>query len=140
MILISVDFPAPFSPSSAWIEPFSSVRETRSNAFTPGKSLLTPRASKTASPISDPLEAAGHLDLAPAIDAHRPQDQPAEHDLDEEGIDVEQDEGLRDDGHDRDAEDRGGDADMTAGEDRAADDRGGEGEDEPGVADRRLPD
>src|SRR5512140_1724686 len=36
-ILISVDFPAPFSPTRAWISPASTWMETPSSARTPGK-------------------------------------------------------------------------------------------------------
>src|SRR5580693_10312491 len=38
-ILPSVDFPAPFSPTSAWIDPFSIVRLIPSRARTPPKDL-----------------------------------------------------------------------------------------------------
>ena len=41
MILMRVDLPAPFSPSSAWTVPPLSVIDTLSSAFTPGKDLLT---------------------------------------------------------------------------------------------------
>ena len=42
MILISVDFPAPFSPSSAWMLPGASRSDTSSSACTPGNALLAP--------------------------------------------------------------------------------------------------
>ena len=45
--LISVDFPAPFSPISAWISPFRSVKSTWERARTPVKFLLMSRISKT---------------------------------------------------------------------------------------------
>src|SRR6516225_5157135 len=38
-ILPSVDFPAPFSPTSAWIDPFAMVRLISSRARTPPKDL-----------------------------------------------------------------------------------------------------
>src|ERR1700722_450163 len=41
-ILSSVDLPAPFSPSSAWISDCPTSRWTFSSARTPGKRLLTP--------------------------------------------------------------------------------------------------
>ena len=44
---ISVDLPAPFSPSSAWISPARTSRSTASLATTPGKILVTPRSSST---------------------------------------------------------------------------------------------
>src|SRR4029434_9983255 len=42
---ISVVFPAPFSPSSAWISPAASWKSTWSLAVTPGKRLVIPRIS-----------------------------------------------------------------------------------------------
>src|SRR5215510_5884445 len=42
---ISVVFPAPFSPSSAWISPLASWKSTWSLAVTPGKRLVIPRIS-----------------------------------------------------------------------------------------------
>src|SRR5712691_734582 len=45
---MSVLLPAPFSPHSAWISPFSRVRETPSRARTPGKSLVMLRSSRRA--------------------------------------------------------------------------------------------
>src|SRR5213594_926410 len=46
-IFISVDFPAPFSPSRRWTAPASSVRSTPSSATTPGNTLRMPRISST---------------------------------------------------------------------------------------------
>ena len=43
MMLISVDFPAPFSPRSAWISPASSEKSTSFRAWTPPNRLVTPR-------------------------------------------------------------------------------------------------
>ena len=45
---MSVLLPAPFSPTKACTEPFSSWKSTPSRAFTPGKLLLMPRASRMA--------------------------------------------------------------------------------------------
>ena len=41
-IFSSVDLPAPFSPSSAWISPGATSKSTSSSASTPGKRLLIP--------------------------------------------------------------------------------------------------
>jgi hypothetical protein len=49
---ISVDLPAPFSPSRQWTSPRRSVRSIASLASTPGKRLVTPRASRTTSATS----------------------------------------------------------------------------------------
>ena len=43
--LINVDFPAPFSPKSAWISPFLSCNVTSSFAMMPGNSLVMPHIS-----------------------------------------------------------------------------------------------
>ena len=47
---ISVDLPAPFSPSSAVKRPARNVMLTSSNALTPGKDFETPSAWRTMSP------------------------------------------------------------------------------------------
>src|ERR1700742_4026938 len=41
-IFSSVDLPAPFSPSSAWISPGATSKSTLARACTPGKRLLIP--------------------------------------------------------------------------------------------------
>src|SRR3954453_24077236 len=46
MIFISVDLPAPFSPSTAWISPGATRSETRSFAFTAGYDLLMSTSSR----------------------------------------------------------------------------------------------
>src|SRR5215218_1622028 len=50
MTLISVDLPAPFSPTSAWTSPRATANDTSSSATTPGQRLLTERASSTGAP------------------------------------------------------------------------------------------
>src|SRR2546422_9263316 len=42
---MSVDFPAPFSPTMAWISPVRTARLTPSLATTPGKRLVISRSS-----------------------------------------------------------------------------------------------
>src|SRR5262245_37269143 len=46
MIFMSVDLPAPFSPSTAWISPGRTRRFTSSLALTAGYCLLMPRSSR----------------------------------------------------------------------------------------------
>ncbi len=41
--LMSVDFPAPFSPIREWISPGRSEKSTWSSASTPGKLMVMPR-------------------------------------------------------------------------------------------------
>src|SRR6267378_5847084 len=52
MIFISVDFPAPFSPTSAWISPLRNWMVTSSSARTPGNSLVMPLISSRTSLMS----------------------------------------------------------------------------------------
>src|SRR6185369_13668458 len=49
-MFISVDFPAPFSPTRAWISPGFRSKETPSSASTPGKRLVMARISSSAGP------------------------------------------------------------------------------------------
>src|SRR5881397_114446 len=54
----SVDFPAPFSPSSACTSPTATSKSTASFASTPGKRLVIPRmrtADRPAAPADPPL-------------------------------------------------------------------------------------
>src|ERR671912_1990165 len=50
MILIRVDLPAPFSPTSAWTSPGASARDTPSSAWVAPKRFAMPRMASTASP------------------------------------------------------------------------------------------
>src|SRR5688572_31856284 len=50
MILISVDFPAPFSPTSAWTSPRRREKSTRSSAVAPAKRLTIPSMRRMTSP------------------------------------------------------------------------------------------
>src|SRR5918992_4131946 len=47
---ISVDFPAPFSPMSAWISPSRKARSTESFATTPGNRLVIPSRDTSGAP------------------------------------------------------------------------------------------
>src|SRR5690625_6378176 len=49
-----VDLPAPFSPTSAWIEPGATLKDTSVSAFTPAKCLLTPETSRTGAAAEGP--------------------------------------------------------------------------------------
>src|SRR5947208_11429313 len=46
-MVINVDLPAPFSPSSAWISPRPRSKSTASLARTPGNRFVMPRSSRT---------------------------------------------------------------------------------------------
>src|SRR5580765_1626350 len=62
-MFISVDLPAPFSPSSAWTSPALRSKSTWSLATTPGNRLVMPRSSRTVegstATAADSREAAG---------------------------------------------------------------------------------
>ena len=45
--LMSVDLPAPFSPTSAWISPAARSKSTPSRAWTPGKAFEMPRMDRS---------------------------------------------------------------------------------------------
>src|SRR5262245_22108325 len=49
-MFITVDLPAPFSPSSAWISPADTARETPFTTRTPSYSLVMPRSSRACVP------------------------------------------------------------------------------------------
>src|SRR5215475_6373224 len=51
-MFISVDLPAPFSPSSACTSPRRTSNETSSFATTPGNTLRMPRISRTSSSLT----------------------------------------------------------------------------------------
>src|SRR6266850_3631807 len=51
-IFMSVDLPAPFSPTSAWISPARRSKRHPRSAWTPGKSLLIPSISTSRSPTA----------------------------------------------------------------------------------------
>src|SRR5581483_10119190 len=51
-MFISVDFPAPFSPSRAWTSPARRSKSTWSSATMPGKRFVMPRSSRTVSPLT----------------------------------------------------------------------------------------
>ena len=71
MILVSVDLPAPFSPTSAWISPASSVKSTSLIAGTPRYSLVTLRISMSGaiSQPSDPPSVTPTIALQPRLAA-----------------------------------------------------------------------
>src|SRR5471030_2139128 len=55
---MSVDLPAPFSPTIAWISPARTVRLTLSSATTPGNVFRMPRISRIGAPLRKAAEAA----------------------------------------------------------------------------------
>src|SRR3954454_7432813 len=64
-MLISVDLPAPFSPSRAWISPRRSWRSTASLAVSAPKRLVMPRSS-SASPAASASDGDTSANVRPA--------------------------------------------------------------------------
>src|SRR3978361_1089647 len=54
MTLIRVDLPAPFSPTSAWMSPGNSLKDTLSRASTPGNRFDPPVPAPTVPALSVP--------------------------------------------------------------------------------------
>src|SRR4029077_5171251 len=113
MILMSVVFPAPFSPSSAWISPASSLSETSSSAWMGPKRFEMPRISRTAAGAAsgiaalwirlDPVEALGvpveQLLLVRTAKALRRQDHSVGVDLVQVGAEEDVDRPVRPEHH-----------------------------------------
>jgi hypothetical protein len=92
---------------SAWIEPGRSRNDTSESATTPGNVLVTWSAAKASGNRScSRSRDAGLAPGAHSIDAHGPKDEEAQRDLHRERIDAEEDQRLRDDGNDHDAQHR----------------------------------
>src|ERR1700761_3208791 len=136
MILMSVDLPAPFSPSSAWMLPASSLSPTPRRALTPGKDLTMPLSSSAVAMSACP-QAAAH---AETIGSDRAEDHASQRELDVVGIDPEDDQRLCYQRYEDDTAHRSRHADAAAGQYGAPDDGGREGRNQPVVPDRRLPD
>src|SRR5688572_9287633 len=69
MILMSVDFPAPFSPASACTSPAARSNDTPLSACTPAKDLWTPPTESTFTPESP---VAGRAEVRSGVIAARP--------------------------------------------------------------------
>ncbi len=69
-MFISVDLPAPFSPSSACTSPRRTSNDTSSLATTPGNSLRMPRISRTSSSLT--LTAADAIAVGGRAKSDRP--------------------------------------------------------------------
>src|SRR3990172_12242548 len=92
-----VDFPAPFSPTSAWISPLLTWKVTFWSALTPGNSLLMPFISRMKSSIALPLSLARRSLLS----VHLPLLEIAALDEDVVEVVLGDDDGLQEHGRDR---------------------------------------
>src|SRR4051794_18199918 len=132
MILISVDFPAPLSPSSPSTSPLRRCRLMSRRAVTGPKRLATcstrrtssearassagtTRSSSTAAPLSH----ASDVD----VDDHRAEDRPAEDEVQVVGVDALERQAVAQDPEEQRADQRPDRRALAAGEQRAADHR-----------------
>src|ERR1700722_14187112 len=118
---MSVDFPAPFSPISAWISQALTWKAISSSARTLGKLLQTWSMERSTAlpPQSDRA-------CAPATEGDRSHDQGAQQELHPVWVDVGEHQPILDQRDDKNGKDCSGDRDVAASQGRAADDRGGE--------------
>src|SRR5437763_7096562 len=97
-MFISVDLPAPFSPSSAWISPRRRSKSTASFASTPGNCFVMPRSSRTGVTSGIGLDRKGRDDNASPLTSRvallRGRDDLAAGDLTEDLVHLRKDEGL----------------------------------------------
>src|SRR5579863_4652698 len=118
---MSVDLPAPFSPTSAWTSPGRISSETPSSAMTPGKVL------RTFSTANRMPSRSFRMDGAKPIETDRRQDQGAEEKLNPVGIDFGEHHAVLDQHNEHDSQRRGGDRDVAARQGRAPMNGGAEG-------------
>src|SRR3954470_2118438 len=102
MILISVDLPAPLSPSSPSTSPLPRWRSMFLSAVTGPKRFDTPSTRSTSSRISDtaPPPHTAEVD----VDHHRHQDRDAEDEVEVVGVDALQDQAVAQDAEEQRAE------------------------------------
>src|SRR5262249_18114356 len=121
-ILMSVDLPAPLSPSRQWTSPTCTVKFTSCSATTVPKDFDTPLSSMIGCMAGLPLlgRAAAHI----VVEEHGQEHHQAEEDLEQVGVDA----GVEDaDLHgavDEGAEQRADRRAVAAGQQRPADDYG----------------
>src|SRR3954453_1197396 len=118
MILISVDLPAPLSPSRPRTSPLCRCRLTSRSAVTGPKRLETFSTRRTSSETAPPSHAAD-VD----VDDHRDQDRDAEDEVEVVGVDALERQAVAQDAKEQRAEQRADRRALAAREQRAADHR-----------------
>src|SRR5262249_46027506 len=118
MILISVDLPAPLSPSSPSTSPFLRRRLTSRSAVTGPKRLATFSTRSTSSDATAPPDAT-HVD----VDQHRGDDRDAQDEVEVVGVDAPKRQAAAREAEEERAERRADRRALAAGEQRAADPR-----------------
>src|SRR4051812_24003474 len=101
MILISVDLPAPLSPSSPSTSPFLRCRLTSRSAVTGPNRLATFSTRRTSSDTAPPPDPAD-----PHVDHHRDQDRDAEDEVQVVGVDALERQAVAQDAEEQRAEQR----------------------------------
>src|SRR4051794_23851412 len=132
MILISVDLPAPLSPSSPSTSPLPRCRSMLRNAVTGPKRLLTPSTRRTSCPVAAPAVVSATSTALPHptdvhVDDHRDEDRDAEDEVQVVGADALDGEAVAQDAEEQRADERADRGALAAGQQRAADDRGRHG-------------
>src|SRR6266568_1166422 len=74
-MFISVDLPAPFSPSSAWTSPWRRSKSTLSFASTPGNRFVIPRSSSRGASAMGPAILSSRAETARQLLRGRPSPQ-----------------------------------------------------------------
>src|SRR6266536_1303315 len=133
MILISVDLPAPLSPSRPRTSPLRRCRLMSRSAVTGPKRLATCSTRRTSSDAcasagwttcgsgtAAPLSHAADVD----VDDHREQDRHAEDEVQVVGVDPFERQAVAQDAQEQRADERADGGALAAGQQRAADDRG----------------
>src|SRR5262249_46031613 len=118
MILISVDLPAPLSPSSPSTSPFWRCRLTSRSAVTGPKRLATFSTRRTSSDTAPPPDTAD-VD----VDDHRDDDRDAEDEVQVVRVDALERQAVAQDVEEQRAEQRADRGSLAAGQQRAADHR-----------------
>src|SRR5690242_11579351 len=124
MILISVDLPAPLSPSRPSTSPLRRCRSMLRSAVTGPKRLATPSTRRTSPllvPSSDTAPPAYAADVD--VDHHRQQDRQAEDEVQVVGVDALEHQAVAQDAEEDRADQRADRGPLAAGEQRAADHR-----------------
>src|ERR1044072_6922885 len=130
MIFISVDLPAPLSPSRPSTSPLRRCRLTSRSAVTGPKRLATCSTRSTSSDArassgytirsatAAPLPHASDVD----VDRHRAEDRDAEDEVEVVGVDALERQAVAQDAEEQRAEQRADRGPLAAGDQRAADD------------------
>src|SRR4051812_35425653 len=118
MILISVDLPAPLSPSRPSTSPFPRCRSMFFSAVTGPKRFDTPSTRRTSSRICSDTAPPPHASEVD-VDHHRHQDRHAEDEVQVVGVDALQDQAVAQHAEEQRAEQRADRRALAAGQQRS---------------------